>query len=142
MINFIIEASKNFVTHQMREKAEKSNIKIETKNDSIYTFIDVNYLGSSLQVHINYEKNVLSQITLLMLGEEDDSLESLTEMALETTNMLVGSAKVLAEESSQSCTISTPHKSDKTTFENINQNDFTQIIINNTLAFSILINEN
>jgi chemotaxis protein CheY-P-specific phosphatase CheC len=53
---------------------------------------------------------MISLITELFLGEEESDEETQNDMALETTNLIVGSAKVLAEElNEQPFTIQTPH---------------------------------
>ena len=56
------------------------------------------------------DKNFIQRISKLFLEEDDSDEETLIDMLLETTNLIVGSAKVIAEESNENTyTINTPH---------------------------------
>jgi hypothetical protein len=61
----------------------------------------------------------MQRISKLFLEEDKSSEETLIDMTLETANLIVGSAKVIAEETNQNpYTINTPH------FEKIGIFDF------------------
>lgn len=62
----------------------------------------------------------MQRISKVFLEEDNSDEETLIDMALETTNLIVGSAKVIAEEADENpYTINTPHfeKIDNFNFE-------------------------
>ena len=109
MLNTILKASENFCIHQIRLPYEIletipqmrtliAYIDIVTSNNKQYRV----YLGASL--------GFAQRIATLLLEEDESDEETLTDMLLETTNLIVGSAKVLASELNESSySISTPN---------------------------------
>ena len=109
MLKTIIEASENFCTHQIAEPHEVNDeiskkrtliayIDIETEEDKKYRV----YLGS--------EAGFTQRVAKLFLEEDESDEETLIDMLLETVNLIVGSAKVIAQRNSnEEFTISTPH---------------------------------
>ena len=113
MIHYLQKAAENFVQHQIREPYS-----ISKKEDSLRTviaYIDTEHEDSKIiRAFVCVEESLLKKITELLLMEEVDDKETLCEMALETSNLIIGSAKVLADDSDDSkFTISTPHQCTK-----------------------------
>ena len=112
MIELFSQASSNFATHQLQTTCSVSEHKSDLRTVVAYIDIDVEG-GEHYRVNVAYSKALLGLICELYLGEEECDDEALNEMALETTNMLIGSAKTLASESgSAHFTIATPHLCD------------------------------
>jgi CheY-specific phosphatase CheX len=98
MLSIITKAATNFCEHQIRTpytfkttipkmRIVLASIEI-VENDKVHTV----YLGVS--------KELLQSICKVFLFEDESDDETLEDMLLETTNMIVGSAKVLAQETS------------------------------------------
>lgn len=118
MLNTIIEASKNFCVHQIRLPYElHDNV---TQMRTVIAYIDIQSInGTKHRVYIGATPNFAQRISTLLLEEHDSDEETLIDMTLETANLIIGSAKVLASESdSESYTMSTPY------FEKIDVFDF------------------
>lgn len=61
------------------------------------------------RAYVGCDEHLIQTITNIFLGEESSDEETLVDMLLETTNMIVGNAKVLAGELHQTpMSISTP----------------------------------
>lgn len=115
MLKTIIQALENFCIHQIRVPHSVSDgtnqkrtiiayIDIQTKDDKRY------------RVYLASDVNFMQRVAKLFLEEDESDNETLVDMALETTNLIVGSAKVIAEElNTNSFTIGTPQyiKTDK-----------------------------
>ena len=112
MIHYLKEAAKNFTIHQIREE-----FTLTQKDESLRTviaYIDTDHGDNkTVRVYVCVENSLLKKITELLLMEEVDDKETLCEMALETSNLIIGSAKVLAEEAGTHFSISTPHQSNE-----------------------------
>ena len=106
MLPYIIQASENFIKEQMHTTISTATPVDIT--DAITTYIVIYTDSKSYKVSICYEKNLLQQITTTFLAEENSSDETLQEMALETTNMIVGSAKLLVLDDEKAFSIKTP----------------------------------
>lgn len=118
MLNTIIEASKNFCIHQIRLPYEMhDNI---TKTRTVIAYIDIESIdGNKHRVYIGATPNFAQRISTLFLEEDESDEDTLIDMTLETANLIIGSAKVLASESDfESYTMSTPY------FEKIDVFDF------------------
>jgi len=107
MFPIILQAAENFCIHQIREPYTISDavhkkrtliayIKIETTNKSKY------------RVYVACEPAFVQKIAQIFLEEDVSDEETLVDMTLETLNLIVGSAKVLAKETNEEFTISTP----------------------------------
>ncbi len=108
MINFITTASENFFQHQIGTTCIPFSHESASER-TILAYIDIRSVSNSVyRVYIAMGAPLLSQITELFLGEENPDEDTLKEMLLETTNMIVGSAKVLAEDSGDAFSIETP----------------------------------
>lgn len=109
MVSFILKAAENFCAHQIRlPHSSKSHL---SEKRTLIAYLDIKSKnGEENRVYIGCDDVLIQCITEIFLGEKLSDTETLRDMLLETTNMIVGSAKVLAEEQpSNSFTISTPH---------------------------------
>jgi len=118
MLQTIIEASENFCIHQIREPHEILDGKI--KKRTLIAYIDIStHDGLQHRVYIASDENFMQRVSKLFLEEDESDEETLIDMTLETANLIIGSAKVIAEESNDNpYTINTPH------FEKIDIFDF------------------
>ena len=119
MLVTIEDALKNFCTHQIREKFEISNN--ICKKRTFIAYIDIETTDNiKYRVYIASDQNFMQRISTILLEEDESDEETLIDMALETANMIVGSAKVIAEsEGTNPYTIGTPN------FEKIGDFDIT-----------------
>lgn len=118
MLKTIIQASENFCIHQIRVPhviSDGINEKI-----TLIAYIDISAQdGKKHRIYIASDKNFMQRISKLFLEEDESDEETLIDMTLETVNLIVGSAKVIAEEADENpYTINTPH------FEKIDNFDF------------------
>ena len=118
MLKTIIEASENFCIHQIRLPHEvNDNI---SKTRTLIAYIDIDtHDGQKHRVYVASDSNFMQRVSKLFLEEDESDEETLIDMTLETANLIVGSAKVIAEEANlNTYTINTPH------FEKIDVFDF------------------
>jgi len=109
MLKTIIQASENFCIHQIREPHELNDGEIKKRTLIAYIDIDTKD-GSKYRVYIASDENFMQRVSKLFLEEDESDEETLIDMTLETTNLIIGSAKVIAEESNLNpYTINTPH---------------------------------
>ncbi len=118
MLRTIIEASENFCIHQIREPHELKDGTI--KKRTLIAYIDINtHDGLQYRVYVAADENFMQRVSKVFLEEDESDEETLIDMTLETANLIIGSAKVIAEESNENpYTIKTPH------FEKIDTFDF------------------
>ncbi len=109
MLSTIVKASENFCIHQIRIECTV-NTKISKKR-TLIAYIDIDaQVGRKYRVYIAAQESFIQRVSKLFLEEDESDEETLIDMALETTNLIVGSAKVIAEEENiNPFTISTPH---------------------------------
>lgn len=108
MLSVLLQAASNFCKHQLREECS-----IEysiSKMRMLIASIDVVHNETSRIVYIAMTQELVQSLCELFLFETQSDEETLQDMLLETTNMIVGSAKVLAQESGNQnvFTIKTP----------------------------------
>jgi len=109
MIQTIEEASKNFCIHQIRVPHEiKDGI---SDKRTLIAYIDIDTQeDTKYRVYIASDENFMQRVSKLFLEEDESDEETLIDMTLETANLIVGSAKVIAEEENKNpYTINTPH---------------------------------
>jgi len=115
MINSIEAAAKNFCTHQLGTECETKE-----KYDGMRTFIayiDIVVTNKEqYRVFIAANEDFIQSVATLFLEEEKSDEETLKDMTLETANLIIGSAKVLAQESENPYDIGTPHFQDIAAF--------------------------
>jgi hypothetical protein len=118
MLSTIEEASINFCIHQIRAP-HKIDDGISHKR-TLIAYIDIDAQnGKNYRVYIASDENFMQRVSKLFIEEEKSDEETLIDMTLETANLIIGSAKVIAEESQENpYTINTPH------FEKIGEFDF------------------
>jgi hypothetical protein len=109
MLTYILKAAENFCIHQIR--LPHQIIAELPKKRTLLAYLDIEaHDGMKYRTYIGCDETLLQYISELFLGEEITDRETLLNMLLETTNMIVGSAKVLCEEAtSNPFIISTPH---------------------------------
>ncbi len=100
MISLIVEAAENFLHNQIELKTEKSDTLSQVR--TVIASIDVKMdNGETKSVYLGFNEALIKEIVSVYLMEDDADDQTMKEMALESTNMIVGSAKVLAEEAEQ-----------------------------------------
>jgi hypothetical protein len=98
MLAIIVHAAENFCLHQLRLPYQR--ISETSKKRTFIAYIDIEANDGTLQrVYIGCDHVLIQTIAETFLGEDESDEQTLIDMLLETTNMIVGSAKVLAEES-------------------------------------------
>lgn len=96
MISLIIEAAENFLHNQIELKTEKTDKLSQLR--TVIASIDVKMDDGEIKtVYLGYNEKLIKEIVSVYLMEDDADEETMKDMALESTNMIVGSAKVLAE---------------------------------------------
>lgn len=97
MIDVIVKAAENFCTHQIRLPFTVSEDIPETR--TLIAYIDTKHNNRSVhRVYIACDEKMTQMIAEIFLGEEESDEQTLVDMALETANMIIGSAKVLSPE--------------------------------------------
>lgn len=139
MISIIIEAAENFLHNQIELQTEKTkNIKEIENLRTIIASIDVKMdYGEIKTVYIGYNEELIEAIVSVYLMEDNTDEDTMIDMALESTNMIVGSAKVLAEEAEKEhFMITTPEFKEVAQFK---QNKCSEISILNTEKEALII---
>ncbi len=97
MISLIVEAAENFLQNQIELKTEKTDTLSQVR--TVIASIDVKMDdGETKSVYLGFNESLVKEIVSVYLMEDDPDEQTMIDMALESTNMIVGSAKVLAEE--------------------------------------------
>ncbi len=106
MIKIILKAAENFCIHQIRLPY---TINDEINNSKTFiSYIDIDAKDSkTYRVYIAGENGFIQKVAQVFLEEDSSDEETLIDMLLETANLIVGSAKVIAEDDNQ-FTIGTP----------------------------------
>jgi len=109
MISFILEAAENFCTHQLRVPYVIQPLPSQMR--ILFAYLDVtDAMGGGYRVYMGCDNILIQTVAEIFLDEKVSDTQTLNDMLLETTNMIIGSAKVLAQEKpNASFTISTPH---------------------------------
>jgi len=99
MISIIIQAAENFLHNQIELKTDRQDsLASMPKMRTVIASIDVKMDDGEIKtVYIGFNEALVREIVSIYLMEDDADDETLKDMALESTNMIVGSAKVLAE---------------------------------------------
>ncbi len=107
MIKAIIQAAENFCIHQIR--VPYSITDDVDKKRTLIAYIDIEATdGQKHRVYIAGDYGFAQRVSKIFLEEDQSNEETLIDMMLETTNLIVGSAKVIAKEGS-SFMINTPN---------------------------------
>ena len=119
MINIISQALENFCIHQIRIPHTLNDGIIDKRTLIAYIDIEMQEESKSHRVYLCAVPSFVQRVSTLFLEEDQSDEETLMDMMLETANLVVGSAKVIAEESNKNpFIIKTPH------FEKIDKFDF------------------
>ena len=96
MISIIIEAAEKFLQNQIDLKTIQTDTlsKLRTVIASIDVKMDD---GEVKTVYLGFNEALIKEIVSVYLMEDDADDITMQDMALESANMIVGSAKVLAE---------------------------------------------
>ena len=108
MLNTIIQATENFCIHQIRLPHTIHEALPKTR--TLIAYIDIKMdSGPTHRVYLSASESFIQRVAKIFIEEKKSDEETLIDMLLETANLIVGSAKVLAEESENTFTIKTPH---------------------------------
>ena len=109
MLTTIKKAIENFCIHQIRESHSVSEG--FSKKRTLIAYIDIEAKDTTKhRVYIASDEAFMQRVSYLFLEEEKSDEKTLIDMTLETANLIIGSAKVIAEELAQNpYTIGTPH---------------------------------
>ncbi|UCM99287.1 chemotaxis protein CheX [Sulfurimonas sp. SWIR-19] len=108
MLESLKEAAENFCVHQIGASCEIKDA--PTNKRTLIAYIDVQAQDQKrYRVYIASDNDFMQKVSKLFLEEEKSDEETLKEMTLETANLIIGSAKVIAEELGISYTMGTPH---------------------------------
>ena len=117
MLNTIVEASENFCIHQIRAPHSVSDEISKVRTLIAYIDIDTSS-GEKDRVFSASDSNFMQRVSKLFLEEDESDEETLIDMTLETANLIIGSAKVIAEEANQNTySIGTPYFEKFDTFD-------------------------
>ena len=110
MLRTIIEAASNFCKEQLgAEKIELHEAK-QLEGGALVAYIDIEtQQNGNYRAYLAAEKEFVQYVAQVFLEEDDSDEETIMDMALECTNLIVGSAKVIASKNGVDFTISTPH---------------------------------
>ncbi|NPA59820.1 MAG: chemotaxis protein CheX [Epsilonproteobacteria bacterium] len=109
MFKTIVKASQNFCIHQIRLPYTTKEEVLEEK--MFITYIDIESMDKkTFRVYVATQQNFTQRVSKIFLEEDESDEETLIDMALETANLIVGSAKVIAQEEGKNpYNIATPH---------------------------------
>ncbi len=99
MLNIISQALENFCIHQIRISHSLSDGVMDKRTLIAYIDIDMQEETKSYRVYLAAVPSFAQRVSTLFLEEDESDEETLIDMMLETANLIVGSAKVIAEES-------------------------------------------
>ncbi len=108
MFTAIEKATENFCIHQIEEECTIDTTITDKRTLIAYIDIDAED-GTKHRVYIASDIPFMQRVSYLFLEENESNEETLIDMTLETANLIVGSAKVIAEEENiNPFTIGTP----------------------------------
>ncbi len=118
MLRTIIEAASNFCHEQLGvEKIELHETK-QLESGALVAYIDIEtHQNGKYRAYLAAEKEFVQFVAQVFLEEEESDEETIMDMAQECTNLIVGSAKVIASKNGMDFTISTPHLEKVETFD-------------------------
>jgi hypothetical protein len=109
MLNIIIEAAENFCIHQIRVPHKIYDEAAQMR--TLIAYIDIETISlKKYRVYLAASLGSAQRVAMALLEEDESDEETLIDMMLETTNLIVGSAKVLAQDTTQHAyNMHTPH---------------------------------
>jgi len=97
MVSIIIQAAENFLRDQIQLVPEETDALSQLR--TVIAFIDIKMDDGAVKtVYLGFNEILLKEIVSVYLFEDEADEQTMIDMALESTNMIVGSAKVLAEQ--------------------------------------------
>jgi len=97
MVSIIIQAAENFLRDQIQLVPEETDALSQLR--TVIAFIDIKMDNAEIKtVYLGFNETLLKEIVSVYLFEDEADEQTMIDMALESTNMIVGSAKVLAEQ--------------------------------------------
>jgi hypothetical protein len=97
MISLIKQAAVNFLHHQIALESHAGEHLSQVR--TVIASIDIKMDDGEIKtVYLGFNEGLIKEIVSVYLGEDEPDEQTMQDMALESTNMIVGSAKVLAEE--------------------------------------------
>ena len=109
MFESVIEAAKNFCIHQLDVTPDIVEKELSINDGAIVAYIDIEDKHDKYRIYLIGTKEFVQMVAKVFLEEETSDTETLLDMAMECTNMIVGHAKVLAQDKDLNFNISTPH---------------------------------
>ena len=108
MLDTIKVAAENFCVHQIREPHKLENT--PTQKRTLIAYIDIDTEDQKkYRVYIASDEAFMQKVSKVLLEEDESDEETLKDMTLETANLIIGSAKVIAQENNDNpYTIGTP----------------------------------
>jgi chemotaxis protein CheY-P-specific phosphatase CheC len=106
MFDRIVEASNNYF-QQMFEQIPVSIEQFESR-DFFVSKIDAKSSENEKEIYIFLDQSLINELYNFMLGEDPSCEEEAQDFSCEVANLIVGSAKVLAQDDKESFSISTP----------------------------------
>ena len=109
MLQTIIDAAKNFCTDQLGKTDIEVIQKPQIPQEGLVTSIEITEPAEKhFKVYLTAEKEFVQNVAEIFLEEKESDDETIRDIALECTNLIVGSAKVIAAQNGLDFTISTP----------------------------------
>lgn len=100
MVSLIIQAADNFLRDQIQLITEEVDTLSQMR--TVIAFIDIKMDDGKIKtVYLGFNEALLKEIVSIYLFEDEADEQTMIDMALESTNMIVGSAKVLAEQAEE-----------------------------------------
>ncbi len=97
MVSLIIQAAENFLRDQIQLVPEEADALSQLR--TVIASIDVKMDNGEIKsVYLGFNEALLKEIVSVYLFEDETDEKTMIDMALESTNMIVGSAKILAEQ--------------------------------------------
>lgn len=97
MVSLIIQAAENFLRDQIQLAPEETDVLLQMR--TVIASIDIRMDNGKVDtVYVGFNEALLKEIVSVYLFEDEADEQTMIDMALESTNMIVGSAKVLAEQ--------------------------------------------
>jgi len=108
MLKIVEEAAENFCTHQLGLQCKVKET--PTNKRTLIAYIDVQTQEKNkYRIYIAPDDDFMQRVCKLFLEEDKSDENTLKDMTLETANLIIGSAKVIAQELGIPYTIGTPH---------------------------------
>jgi CheY-specific phosphatase CheX len=136
MLNTIEKAAENFCIHQMGTPCIKEKTVIQSDN-ALISYIDIDTKENQYRIYLAQDQGFVQKVAQLFLDEDASDAETLQDMTLETTNLIVGSAKVIAQEAGKNFEIQTPHFEKQGKFDTSYDHAITMQLDNQNLTIAI-----